>query len=460
MTARGAAVTRVLTALVDHGSRVEARGPDSWMAQCPADGHDDHTASLSVAQGDVGAVVCCQAGCDTKTAVLPPLKLGFPDMFDQPRKAQDRAPRRVVAEYRYTDEHGELLFTKVRFEPKDFTVKRPDGRGGWTYRLGSETRRVLYRLPEILAAVGAGAVVYVVEGEKDADRLAGLGHGATCNFDGAAKDGRKPKWRPEYSDALRGADVMIIADRDAPGVAHARAIAASLDGKAKSVAIMQAAVDRAHADVSDHLDAGLGLGDLVPVKPDPPPSMTDVGDGGGKQSQASRLVELATERFELVMSEDGRPYGITRNGPNIALPLRGSRGLRTRLAAIFADVTRGTAPSQSALADALAVLEGYAARKDPVQVHLRLARHGDSIVIDLGTADGRCVIVGPGGWRIEGRSPVLFRRTALTSVIPDPVRDGDGLPRSAACSTALQRALTATRTKRRSGCWPAGWSAR
>ena len=133
------------------------------------------------------------------------------------------------------------------------------------------------------------------------------------------------------------------------------------------------------------------------------------------------------ERFDLVMSDDGRPYGITRNGPNIALPLRGSRGLRTRLAAIFADATRGTAPSQSSLADALAVLEGYAARKDPVSVHLRLARHGDGIVIDLGTADGRCLIVGPGGWRVEGRSPVLFRRTALTSVIPDPVRDGDGL---------------------------------
>ena len=102
------------------------------MAQCPADGHDDRTASLSVAQGDVGAVVCCQAGCDTKTAVLPPLKLAFPDLFDQPRKVRDRAPRRVVAEYRYTDEHGELLFVKVRYEPKDFAVKRPDGRGGWT----------------------------------------------------------------------------------------------------------------------------------------------------------------------------------------------------------------------------------------------------------------------------------------------------------------------------------------
>jgi hypothetical protein len=422
----GGAVKRVMAALVEHGSRIEQRSADTWMAQCPADDHDDRTASLSVAQGDVGAVVCCQAGCDTKTAVLPPLKLGFADLFDQPRKARDQAPRRVLAEYRYTDEHGELLFVKVRFEPKDFRVKHPDGQGRWVWGIG-KAQRVLYRLPEVLAAVQAGHPVFVVEGEKDADRLAGMGHAATCNFDGAAKDGHKPKWRPEYSDSLRGADVVIIADRDAPGVAHARAIAASLDGKAKSVAIMQAAVDRAHADISDHLDVGLGLGDLVPAKPDPTPSMVDGGDGGGRQSQASRLVELAAERFELVMSEDGRPYGIARSGPNIALPLRGGRGLRTRLAAIFADVTRGTAPSQSALADALAVLEGYAARKDPVQVHLRLARHGDSIVIDLGTADGRCVIVGPGGWRIEGRSPVLFRRTALTSVIPDPVRDGDGL---------------------------------
>ena len=394
------------------------------MAQCP--GHEDGTASLSIAQGDVGAVVCCQAGCDTKTAVLPPLKLGFAELFDQPRKARDRAPRRVVAEYRYTDEHGELLFVKVRFEPKDFAVKRPDGRGGWTFRLGSDTRRVLYRLPELLAAVGAGRTVYVVEGEKDADRLAGMDYVATCNFDGAAKDGQRTKWRPEYAESLRGTDVVIIADRDAPGIAHARAIAASLDGKAKSVAIVQAAVDRAHADVSDHLDAGLGLDHLAPVPLKAPPSPPD-GDGEGKRSQASRLVELAMERFDLVMSDDGRPYGIARNGPHIALPLRGSRGLRTRLAAIFADETRGTAPSQSALADALAVLEGYAARKDPVPVHLRLARHGDGIVIDLGTADGRCIIVGPGGWRRESRSPVLFRRTALTSVIPDPVRDGDGL---------------------------------
>ena len=276
---RGTAVKRVLAALADYGSHVEQRGTDTWAAQCPADGHDDRTASLAIAQGDAGAVVWCHAGCDTKTAVLPPLKLGFPDLFDQPRQVRDRAPRRVAAEYRYTDEHGELLFVKVRYEPKDFAVKRPDGSGGWTYKLSRDTRRVLYRLPEVLAAVRDGKTVFLVEGEKDAGRLAGLGHVATCNFDGAAKDGQRPKWRPEYTGVLRGADVVIIADRDAPGIAHAQAIAASLNGKAKSVAIMQAAVDRARADVSDHLDAGLDLGDLVPVKPDPPASKAPWPDG-------------------------------------------------------------------------------------------------------------------------------------------------------------------------------------
>ena len=59
--------------------------------------------------------------------------LGLPmrDLFDKPRKAGDRTPRRIAAEYRYTDESGEVLFVKVRYEPKGFTQKRPDGRGGW-----------------------------------------------------------------------------------------------------------------------------------------------------------------------------------------------------------------------------------------------------------------------------------------------------------------------------------------
>jgi len=149
---------------------------------------------------------------------------------------------------------------------------------------------------------------------------------------------------------------------------------------------------------------------------------------GRGPSQATRLVKLARERYEVFVSEDARAYGVQKDGPNIALPLKGARtGLRATLSRRYADVSGGAVPSQSALADAMTVLEGLASDVHPRPVHLRLARHGDAIVIDLATPDGGCVVVTPDGWRREARSPVLFRRTNLTSPMPTPTRAADGL---------------------------------
>ncbi|MGP3950091.1 ATP-binding protein [Streptomyces sp. 7N604] len=144
-------------------------------------------------------------------------------------------------------------------------------------------------------------------------------------------------------------------------------------------------------------------------------------------SQASQLVALARERYELFMSDDGRPYGVKRDGPNIALALRGKAGLRSQLAYLYTDTHGGNAPSQSALTDAANVLEGVAASADPRTPQLRVARHKEEIVIDLGSSDGRCVTVGPGGWRREAASPVVFRRSGAMKPLPEPLRDGDGL---------------------------------
>ncbi len=144
-------------------------------------------------------------------------------------------------------------------------------------------------------------------------------------------------------------------------------------------------------------------------------------------SQASQLARVARSRFDLFMSDDGRPYAVRKAGANIALPLRGKAGLRTLLARIYADEQGGSVPSQSALADAMTVLEGVAQSAEPRVPHLRVARHGESIVVDLSTPDGGCVIVGPGGWSREPRSPVLFRRSGAMKALPSPIRDGDGL---------------------------------
>ncbi|MGW6455364.1 ATP-binding protein [Streptomyces sp. NPDC055078] len=150
--------------------------------------------------------------------------------------------------------------------------------------------------------------------------------------------------------------------------------------------------------------------------------------GDRKPSAAARLVALAREGYRFVMSTDGRPYAVAVDGPNIALPLKGRAGVRQRLARRYADTYPGEVASQSALADAMTVLEGIAEDTDPVPVHLRVGRDpSGGIVVDLGTADGRAVVVTTTGWNTVDRAPVLFRRSGAMAPMPAPVLDGDGL---------------------------------
>lgn len=157
----------------------------------------------------------------------------------------------------------------------------------------------------------------------------------------------------------------------------------------------------------------------------PNPKQDD--EKGRGPSQASQLVALAREKFELFMSEDGRPYGVKKDGPNTVYALRGKAGLRSLLARMYTDAHDGSVPSQSALADAMTVLEGQAAEAEPRHLALRVARHHERIIIDLATPEGRCVSVGPDGWTREATSPVLFRRSGAMKPLPEPIRDGDGL---------------------------------
>lgn len=157
--------------------------------------------------------------------------------------------RREVARYSYVDEAGEVLFEVVRFEPKDFRQRRPDGKGGWDWKVKG-TRQIPYRLPELLDALDAGRTVFVVEGEKDVDRLKALGITATCNAGGAGK------WHAEFGDFFRHASVVIIPDNDEAGRDHAELVARSLTGKADDVRVLDLPDLPRKGDVSDWLDAG------------------------------------------------------------------------------------------------------------------------------------------------------------------------------------------------------------
>ena len=118
-------------------------------------------------------------------------------------------------------------------------------------------RRVLYRLQEVKAAP-ADATIFVVEGEKDADNGAALGLVTTCNPDGGSKTqfGKPGKWRPEFSEALRGRNVAIIPDNDDVGRSHANTIANALARVRCHVRVVTLPVAQDGGDLTDWISAG------------------------------------------------------------------------------------------------------------------------------------------------------------------------------------------------------------
>lgn len=153
----------------------------------------------------------------------------------------------IEATYDYHDATGKLRFQVVRKRGKRFLQRAPDGAGGWVWSIAG-VERVPYRLPELLAAP-PGEPVYVVEGEKDVHSLVALGKLATCNPGGA---GKWPLVAAVAADALRGRKVIVVADADEPGRAHAAQVKSLLPES--DVAIVEP--PSPHKDVTDYLAAG------------------------------------------------------------------------------------------------------------------------------------------------------------------------------------------------------------
>src|SRR5689334_23137512 len=91
-----------------------------WMARCVA--HDDRNPSMSIRQDGDRVLLHCHAGC-AQREIIEALKARGLWVSAESRMSANR----IIAEYGYTDERGELLYQIVRFEPKDFRQRYPNG---------------------------------------------------------------------------------------------------------------------------------------------------------------------------------------------------------------------------------------------------------------------------------------------------------------------------------------------
>lgn len=231
-------------------------GAGEWVAKCPF--HDDRDPSFNFssetgryychgcgAKGDIFTFYGRQKGLDKKDfkRVVAGIAADFGLAVNTSRTAPSPPEKKkIVATYDYTDAAGKLLFQVVRFEPKDFRQRRPDGKGGWIHNLQG-VDRVLYKLPRITAA----SEVLFVEGEKDAENLTRLGFAATTSAGGAGR------WQDAYADPLTEKAVVLLPDNDEVGQAHMEAVAKALRGRARSIKIILLPGLGPKGDVSDWL---------------------------------------------------------------------------------------------------------------------------------------------------------------------------------------------------------------
>jgi P4 family phage/plasmid primase-like protien len=247
-----------LNEIIRRFQSTKPNGKDSYQARCPC--HDDKTASLTVSEVNGKILMHCHAGCDIHS-ICAAIGIAQRDLFtDTPTAAGGHAtggspaqkqnkPLKEVCRYVYTDESGVPLHATIRYEPKSFRQVALNPNGSireWTLK---NTRTVLYNLPDIIEA----QTVYLVEGEKDVNNLKMLKLTATTSPMGAGK------WRTDYTEMLRGKDVVIIPDNDAAGQKHAGIVSCALYNIANSVKVAQLVGISAKGDVSDYISQAKSL---------------------------------------------------------------------------------------------------------------------------------------------------------------------------------------------------------
>lgn len=238
--------------------KISKRYEDRVQAVCPA--HADKQASLTITKGRKCTLFHCHAGC-TLDSILSAAGLDKKDTFydSEPQKAnwkayiESREKRKIEAIYNYVSCNGGYAFTKIRLEGKKLLYGILENER-FTYGLPRDTPRkslkaIYGNVKALNKAITEGKPIFIPEGEKDVDTLTKQGY--TAFTYGGVND-----WQKDFADIVKGADVVILADNDNPGITVANTILQDIQPVVKSAKIVIPMPDIPKADVSDYFNAG------------------------------------------------------------------------------------------------------------------------------------------------------------------------------------------------------------
>jgi len=242
-------------------------GRDKWMAFCQShdDGAKSGRRSLSlriVRDGESKILAKCLAGCATEATVAA-AGLIMADLFEHfERKAARGSARTLVETYSYRDATGELRYQVLRYDPKDFRLRRPDPASphAWIWNFKG-VEPLLYRLDQLRDQ----QIVCLTEGEHDADTLAARQLAATTNHGGS------DQWTDAHTAqlaAIKPELVVIFEDHDAAGRKRTSKVAPALMAAGLEVKVITAAELGGlpeKGDISNWIAAGHTRDELLAV---------------------------------------------------------------------------------------------------------------------------------------------------------------------------------------------------
>lgn len=246
----------------------DARG--NYYFNCPVCGSHDN---LGIKYESGKLLYYCWCGA-TRSQILAklvnPVAIKHTDKQRKSRaRSQGSTGSRVVKTYEYRDAVGTVQYRKLRLEPKDFrieyrselalkrgTVLTGEVREFWLKQKPySPYQYYIYNYPGVLSAVFRNDLVFLVDGEKDADTLTAAGITATCVpfGNGTDRNPARPNLQPWAREQLSGADIAIIIDRDENGKGYRAALKQVQELYGQVVCFLEATHGK---DTTDHYSAG------------------------------------------------------------------------------------------------------------------------------------------------------------------------------------------------------------